>query len=668
MFQRRDSRADGRRFFLPAVLCAIQLVFAQSSQTAPSQKAEDVFRLIRAGDLEGLRRLATSPNAANPLGETPLHYAATYGSAESLRILLDRGADPNVRDRAEATPLIYGAYDFEKIRLLVATGANINVHARNGMTPLMMAASVHGNVAAVRYLLDKGADPNATRANGADALQTAALKSEAEAVRLLLAKGADPRRADRSGNTALMSAFLNVGEPEMVRSLLAAGSDVNAFNTDAGQRPMGPITTFQLTPLMYAAPAADPAIIATLLKAGARVNAEDHRKMTALMLAVATDRPNLETVRRLIAAGANVNAKDQFADSVLDWALKFGYPEVIAALRQAGARATTPPPAPVRPPDFKPAGPADAIERASVLLAKSGEMFFTAGGGCVGCHHQALNARALGALRTAGLKPDERLRRTFLDSMLAERPGLLTDSPFLLAIGGDTDTLFYEIVALGDMGEPSSPSTDAIVHYLASRQNPSGDWARSAGPRTPMESSTISRTAWSIRALKTYGWPARNKEFNERIARGRRWLLAARPATSYEEADRIMGLRYAGAPETVLSAAAQSLVNEQKDDGGWSQNPYLASDPYATSVALSTLSEAALLKPADAAYGRGVRYLLGTQFPDGSWYVRSRSPKLQPYFQSAFPYEHDQWISAAATARAVMALAPAAALENRAAQ
>jgi len=59
---------------------------------------------------------------------------------------------------------------------------------------------------------------------------------------------------------------------------------------------------------------------------------------------------------------------------------------------------------------------------------------------------------------------------------------------------------------------------------------------------------------------------------------------------------------------------------------------------------------------------------LGTQFPDGSWYVRSRSPKLQPYFQSAFPYEHDQWISAAATARAVMALAPAAALENRAAR
>jgi hypothetical protein len=40
--------------------------------------------------------------------------------------------------------------------------------------------------------------------------------------------------------------------------------------------------------------------------------------------------------------------------------------------------------------------------------------------------------------------------------------------------------------------------------------------------------------------------------------------------------------------------------------------------------------------------------------------VASRAPKLQPYFESAFPYGHDQWISVAATSFAVMALAPAA--------
>jgi squalene cyclase len=127
-----------------------------------------------------------------------------------------------------------------------------------------------------------------------------------------------------------------------------------------------------------------------------------------------------------------------------------------------------------------------------------------------------------------------------------------------------------------------------------------------------------------------------------------------------------MALHLSGAATSVLSAAAQTLVREQKEDGGWSQNPHLGADPYATGVVLSTLAEAGLLKPSDRAYQRGIAYLLRTQFPDGSWYVRSRSPKLQPYFQSAFPYEHDQWISAAATARAVMALAPVAALQARA--
>ena len=121
-----------------------------------------------------------------------------------------------------------------------------------------------------------------------------------------------------------------------------------------------------------------------------------------------------------------------------------------------------------------------------------------------------------------------------------------------------------------------------------------------------------------------------------------------------------MGLRAAGAAEAEVADVGQRVLAQQKSDGGWSQNPYLSSDAYATSVALQSLREAGVLKPSDASYGRGVAYLLRTQFPDGSWYVASRAPKLQPYFESAFPYGHDQWISVAATSFAVMALAPAA--------
>ena len=64
-----------------------------------------------------------------------------------------------------------------------------------------------------------------------------------------------------------------------------------------------------------------------------------------------------------------------------------------------------------------------------------------------------------------------------------------------------------------------------------------------------------------------------------------------------------------------------------------------------------------MIKIADPSYQRGVEYLLSTQFPDGSWHVRSRAIKFQPYFESGFPFGHDQWISVAATAWAAQALA-----------
>jgi hypothetical protein len=54
---------------------------------------------------------------------------------------------------------------------------------------------------------------------------------------------------------------------------------------------------------------------------------------------------------------------------------------------------------------------------------------------------------------------------------------------------------------------------------------------------------------------------------------------------------------------------------------------------------------------------RGINYLLSTQRADGSWYVRSRSPKLRPYFEGGFAYGPDQWISSMATGWATTALA-----------
>jgi hypothetical protein len=62
------------------------------------------------------------------------------------------------------------------------------------------------------------------------------------------------------------------------------------------------------------------------------------------------------------------------------------------------------------------------------------------------------------------------------------------------------------------------------------------------------------------------------------------------------------------------------------------------------------------LADTDPAVERGVAYLLRTERDDGSWYVKSRAMKIQPYFESGFPHGTDQWSSQTGTAWAVMTL------------
>ncbi len=113
-------------------------------------------------------------------------------------------------------------------------------------------------------------------------------------------------------------------------------------------------------------------------------------------------------------------------------------------------------------------------------------------------------------------------------------------------------------------------------------------------------------------------------------------------ATTVDEADRLMGLWLAGAGESDLRKASQVVLGRQREDGGWAQTPHLDSDAFGTAAALYSLRTTGFLKISEPAYRRGAQYLLNTQFPDGSWYVRSRVVKLQPYFQSAFPFDHEK--------------------------
>src|SRR5262249_161039 len=93
----------------------------------------------------------------------------------------------------------------------------------------------------------------------------------------------------------------------------------------------------------------------------------------------------------------------------------------------------------------------------------------------------------------------------------------------------------------------------------------------------------------------------------------------------------------------------------QRADGGWGQVPMLASDAYATGQALTALRESGAAATG-AAYQKGVRVLIGSQLAGGSWYVRTRAIAVQPYFEGGFPPGTGQFVSAAATKWAAMAV------------
>jgi ankyrin repeat protein len=634
------------------VLALLTTVPALSAQEPAA--IERVFQAIRNDDL-ALRRLVaeTGPNASGARGVTPLMYAAMYGTPAQVSLLLGAGADVNARNEFNGTALICAAGDPVKSRLLVEHGADVNARSDAGQTPLGVAVRGGGNGALVRLLLDNGAD---ARGNRQSVLLKAASTGDVEIMRLLLDHGADVNLASRSlGMTPLGSAVSSYNI-DAVKLLLERGARIDIPGMDDhGRVRNGRLALGTLAPLMLAAPYGSPALIHLLLKAGSEVNATDERGMTALMLAVASETQDAVVVKRLLSAGADVNIRSTSGETALDWAIKFGNRHVIDVLKSSGARIGRAPVLPPRPESTGPRDVREALGHSIALLQRSSTEYFKKSG-CVGCHHQPLTAMAVTAARRAGVPIEETAATEQLRALVAQ--AAVSQTSLLQGIEPPVDNALTLGRGLRAYGYPADANTDAVAVMLASIQPPDGSWRR--GPalsRTPIEDSDITRTVEVVRTLQTFAFPALRQEFDRRIARAREWLLRVTPRTTDERAMLLLGLSWTGADAQKVRTAAAALIAQQRADGGWAGNPNLASDAYATGEALYALREAGVLAPSDPRHRRGVEYLLRTQYPDGSWYVPSRAVKFQPYFQSGFPFEHDQWISAAGTAWAATAVA-----------
>jgi ankyrin repeat protein len=307
------------------------------------------------------------------------------------------------------------------------------------------------------------------------------------------------------------------------------------------------------------------------------------------------------------------------------------------------------------------APPADAraaVERALPSLQRSAKTF-VANRSCVSCHHNILPILTLRLAASRGFEVDtaalsEVERKTF---RVLTNPRAFDDAVQGTTVSDPTPNDSWLLVAAKAAGLAPDVTRAVYAKRIATWQR-GGHWTTSDF-RPPHSSSLFTATATAVLAIRAYlpdeMRPARDRVLGD----ARAWLTATAPQSTEDATFRLLGLVWAGAPATDVAAARRDLWRRQRPGGGWPQLPAYAPDAYSTGEALYALHESGT-PAADAAWRKGIGFLLSSQAADGTWHVRTRmiSPAevSPPYFTTGFPYKRDEYISYAASSWATMAL------------
>ena len=296
-----------------------------------------------------------------------------------------------------------------------------------------------------------------------------------------------------------------------------------------------------------------------------------------------------------------------------------------------------------------------AVNKTLPLLQTSSHLFLENAGGCQSCHHQDLTAVSLSLAKEKGFTVNDTILNEIFDSVnsvIRSRKDVLSQNGDPVAIVMSSG---YQLWALWANKYKSNKLIEMLVKNLMQRQIYDGSWV-SPNPRPPLEYYAFSATALMVSALQYYSPPSLKPEIDQRIEKARTWMIKTIPENNEERIFQLLGLKWINGDKNFIHQQAKKLLATQHEDGGWSQLPTLESDSYATGQALYALYETGQLKTNDPAFEKGIAFLLKTQYEDGSWKVKSRSIPFVPFVQNGFPHDKDQFISAAGTNWATMAL------------
>ena len=299
-----------------------------------------------------------------------------------------------------------------------------------------------------------------------------------------------------------------------------------------------------------------------------------------------------------------------------------------------------------------------AAVAASLPLIQRADASFMPKAGCFSCHNDSLAAMAVALARKSGFKVDERISAGQVTANAKSLEGardLVHQGALVVDLNANPTILAYALMGLDAEGYKPDLSTDAVAMFIQTRQMADGHWAAGPFARPPLCTGALGQTALCMRGLQLYAPRVEQAAYAKSIRMAEAWIAGYRPQTNYDLAWKLQGLAWGGQDQEAILKARRELLAVQHADGGWSDIGPMESGAYTTGLAMMAL-EGSGLPVSDKAYQRGVQYLLNTQMEDGSWHVRSRAAGFQPYFDNGFPHGVDQWISAAGTSLASMAL------------
>ncbi len=287
------------RNLIAAIVCAAGFLSAQ-----------DAVEAVRKNDRPGLAALLEkNPSLAKERdadGNTPLHWAARAAAVDldMVRLLLDKGADVNARDKSGMIPLHEAAGRAQKdlVALLVARGSDRNAKDASGRTPLTAAATKlpfgyripPDRIATVRLLVEAGAGFPTTGEDAAKFLHIAAAGGYEELAEAMVDRGVDGSTKNADDGNLLHSAAAG-GLADLIGKLGRSGPDPNGRNR------------YGLTPLHVAA------ILG-----------------------------NTAAAERLCGLGADPGLRCPAGKTALDYASEGGFKEMILVLAAKGALSSGP--------------------------------------------------------------------------------------------------------------------------------------------------------------------------------------------------------------------------------------------------------------------------------------------------------------------------------------